>query len=339
MHRIKLVTAVLAVGLAVPATAIAASSPSVTTGNATAITTNSAVLNGTVNPNGSKTTYDFQWGPTTALGSETKATSAGSGTKAASVKSALSGLTPGSTYYFRIVAANSSGGTGTGAILSFRTAGNPPPGASTGGAENVGKTSVTLTGIVYPQKQTTNWVFQYGETTSYGVQTFGGTVAAGTAPVAVSEQIVGLAPGTTFHYRLVALHGTEDLGAGADATFETLPSPAPKPQVTASTTHRGSNKVPVTFTTSGHVRGPSSTPASLECVGMVRVSYFLGRRSIHTVTTQLQPGCSFAATSTFRRLPGRGPRGRTVKLTVKVRFLGNGYLAAASARNRTITLR
>ena len=54
--------AVTSVALAVAAIAVAASSPTVTTGTHSHVTDTSAVLHGTVNPNGSATTYAFQWG-------------------------------------------------------------------------------------------------------------------------------------------------------------------------------------------------------------------------------------------------------------------------------------
>lgn len=337
MMKLRLAVMV-AIVLGVPAgVALAASSPTVTTGAATGVATSSAVLNGTVNPNGAKTSYFFEWGPTAAFGSQSKSTSAGAGTKSVSVKTTPAGLIPGTTYYYRLDATNSAG-TALGATRTFHTAGNPPPGATTGAAENVSKSSATVTGVVYPQNQTTTYFFQYGPTSIYGYQTSPLTVAAGTAPVSVTAALVDLASGVTFHYRLFVEHGTQDLGAGADATFETFPSPAPRPRMSASTTPRRAAKLPATLITTGKVAGPASTPASLACVGKVTVTYLLGRKTVLNTSTALQPDCTFAAAARFRKLPGKGPRGRTVKLTVRIRFGGNSYLAAATARTETVTL-
>jgi hypothetical protein len=96
--------AVLALGAALATGAVAASSPTVVTSTATHVGQTSAVLNGTVNPNGSSTTYFFQWGLTTAYGVNGKAHSAGSGTKVVAVHdtSAASGQPLAPTAHSRL---------------------------------------------------------------------------------------------------------------------------------------------------------------------------------------------------------------------------------------------
>ena len=96
--------------------------PAVTTGSATSVTSSSATLNGTVNPNGSSTTYYFQYGTSTSYGSTTTTTSAGSGSSSVSASASLTGLTSSTTYY-RLVATN-SGGTGYGGQEWFTTSGS-----------------------------------------------------------------------------------------------------------------------------------------------------------------------------------------------------------------------
>jgi hypothetical protein len=68
-------------------------------------------LNGTVNANGGATTYHFQFGITTAYGSNVPATdaSAGSGTSAIAVTQLVSTLPPGVPYHYRLVAHNAGG--------------------------------------------------------------------------------------------------------------------------------------------------------------------------------------------------------------------------------------
>ncbi|MHB8458094.1 MAG: protease pro-enzyme activation domain-containing protein, partial [Acidimicrobiales bacterium] len=87
--------------------------PQATTEAATSVTTTQATLNGTVNPNGAATTYQFQYGTTTSYGlvSPASPASAGSGTTNVAESAALSGLTPNTTYDFRLVASNSGGAT------------------------------------------------------------------------------------------------------------------------------------------------------------------------------------------------------------------------------------
>jgi len=75
------------------------------------VTSSTATLNATVNPNGYATTYYFEYGTTTSYGTTTTSTSAGSGTSAVSATANLTGLSPGTTYDFKIVATNANGTT------------------------------------------------------------------------------------------------------------------------------------------------------------------------------------------------------------------------------------
>lgn len=115
--------AVAALGTAAT-TAAAATKPSVTTGPAANVTDQSASLTGTVNPEGSQTTWFFQYGPTIAYGSSTPAVGAGAGSKAMSVVAAISSLTPATKYHYRLVA-QSAAGTTLGSDRTFTTAKQP----------------------------------------------------------------------------------------------------------------------------------------------------------------------------------------------------------------------
>ncbi|MBV8220530.1 MAG: hypothetical protein JO325_18855, partial [Solirubrobacterales bacterium] len=66
LSPIGLLSAALVLGMA--ALAIAAASPSVTTGSDSHVTDTSAELLGTINPNGNSTAYYFEWGLTAAYG-------------------------------------------------------------------------------------------------------------------------------------------------------------------------------------------------------------------------------------------------------------------------------
>ena len=90
-----------------------AQAPAVTTGSASGVTSTGATLNGTVNPEGADTTYQFQYGTSTSYGSVTPASpaSAGSGTGTISESANLSGLSASTTYDYRLVATNATGTT------------------------------------------------------------------------------------------------------------------------------------------------------------------------------------------------------------------------------------
>lgn len=98
------------------------------------------------------------------------------------------------------------------------------PSASTGPSSNVKYSSATLTGTVNPHGQATDYVFQYGTTGHYGAQTPLAPAGSGTGGVKVSQGITGLAPLTTYHYRILA---TSPAGAtpGAERTFKTTAIP------------------------------------------------------------------------------------------------------------------
>lgn len=102
--------------------------PSATTGAASAISAGGATLSATVNPHNQTTTYHFDYGQTTAYGSTTSnQTVSPTDDTAHAVTTAVTGLTAGRTYHYRIVATNATGTT-TGADSTFTTA-PPPPSA------------------------------------------------------------------------------------------------------------------------------------------------------------------------------------------------------------------
>lgn len=209
--------------IAAPA-AVAAGEPVLSTGNATAITSTSATLNGTVNPEGQATTYYFEYGTTTSYGSQTAASDAGSGTANVKVSAPSASLAPATTYHYRLVATNGAGTT-LGSDVSFKTPRTPTPVVSTGHVKDVTQTSATLTGTVNPEGQASGYYFQYGTTPAYGGQTPMFSAGAGTKSVTLSAAIGPLAPDTTYHYRLVA---SNDAGTtyGHDVSFKTGRPPA-----------------------------------------------------------------------------------------------------------------
>src|SRR5207237_1366326 len=82
--------------------------PVVSTGGAPAGAT-AATVYATANPNGSATSAYFEYGTSTAYGSQTAAQSVGSGSAPQSVSAVLSNLQPSTTYHFRIDASNAQG--------------------------------------------------------------------------------------------------------------------------------------------------------------------------------------------------------------------------------------
>ena len=107
-------------------------------------------------------------------------------------------------------------------LLPGAAAAQDAPVVTTGPAEDVTHSGATLTGTVDPNGEARQYHFEFGTTTSYGLQTIAQTTTDGSDPEEVTAQLAGLAPATTYHFRLVA-DGVE----GADRTFRTLAAPAP----------------------------------------------------------------------------------------------------------------
>src|SRR5262249_2168370 len=83
------------------------------------VTSSSATLNGSLDPHGRTTHVYFQYGTTTTYGSTT-AMQTQTGNSYVNINANISGLSPSTTYHFRIVATNSSG-TRYGSDLTFTT--------------------------------------------------------------------------------------------------------------------------------------------------------------------------------------------------------------------------
>ena len=193
--------------------------PDVVTGAASSLTGTTARLAATVNPRGTTTTYVFRYGTTSPPSTDSDVAGAGSVTTDVAAEADLTGLTPGTRYYYRVVA-TSAWGTTPGSIAFFDTPSIAPT-AVTDAPSQVAATSARLTGTVNPGGASTSAKFQWGETNAYGsespVQTLNGSTDASLTPVTIT----GLKPGTTYYYRVVATNGT-GTDTTTDATFTTL---------------------------------------------------------------------------------------------------------------------
>jgi len=114
--------------------------PKAVTFDATNIHSDSARLNGTVNPNGSDTTYHFELGTQSGVYTIDSPDDTIDGRKTGdqSVKADVKNLTPNTKYFFRIVA-NNAGGSDVGQEFSFTTPKNnqgPPINNGNGNGNN-----------------------------------------------------------------------------------------------------------------------------------------------------------------------------------------------------------
>jgi hypothetical protein len=202
--------------------------PTVVTQAATAVTSTTATLNGTVNANIQSTAVTFQYGLTIAYGSTLPGVPATvTGNTVTPVTASLTGLLPGNTYHYKVCGVNSIGTT-CGLDMTFATA-PALPAAITSAATNVTGSSATLNGTVDAGGASTTVTFDYGLTTAYGTNVPGvpGTVT-GNGATSVSANIAGLIVNNTYHYRV---NGVNSVGTtnGADMTFFTNNCPLPGP--------------------------------------------------------------------------------------------------------------
>jgi hypothetical protein len=195
--------------------------PYVETEMATGIAEAGATLTGVVNPEGLETKTYFEYGTTAGYGSKTSELTVGAGKADVEETKAITGLTSSTTYHFRIVASNSKG-TVRGPDQAFSTAGKPS--VETDAATGVADTSAELNAVVNPRGTETKDYFEYGPTTSYGSKTAEVSAGLGTSDLALKATVTGLAAGSSYHFRVVAVntHGTAD---GADQAVGTKDKP------------------------------------------------------------------------------------------------------------------
>src|SRR5262249_353165 len=117
---------------------------------------------------------------------------------------------------------------------------------------SVGSSSARLNGTVNPNGQGTSWYFEFGTSTGYGTRTASRDAGNGTRNVDVQMTISGLAPATTYHYRVVASNGTGTT-LGADQSFTTN-----GPPVATTGTAQGVAVTSATLTGSVDPRGVST---------------------------------------------------------------------------------
>jgi len=203
--------------------------PTVTLDPATELGPDSVVLNGTIHNHELKATYRFEYsidggenwsiapGPDDDTGVDDPL-AADDDPQAVSAK--LTNLEPDREYLIRL-RATTLGGEVTTAAQALTTL-TQAPFATTFGAAPRTTTTVRLNGRINPRNRPTTYYFEYGPTASYGQQTPAAPASAGdgNVQILVSEQLTGLQPGTTYHFRLVAQSnaGTTE---SPDATFTT----------------------------------------------------------------------------------------------------------------------
>ncbi|MET0306588.1 MAG: fibronectin type III domain-containing protein [Solirubrobacterales bacterium] len=200
--------------------------PTLTAKAATGVAEKGATLNGDVNPNGTEAKAYFEYGTTTAYGTKVGETNVGSGTSVIEKSHAITGLSPNTTYHYRLVANNENPDTSYGEDATFTTVG--PPTVSTGAGESdpTGE-AATLNAFVDPNGQSTTYQFEYGTTSgSYSTTVPIPAESAGSemSGKSVSYEITGLTRGTQYYFRVTATNPSGKV-TGAQNSFVTNGAP------------------------------------------------------------------------------------------------------------------
>jgi hypothetical protein len=138
------------------------------------------------------------------------------------VEADATSLAPGAAYEVRLVAEN-AGGPAPAAVESFTTATTPPQIESTNVSPS--RSEASLIASINPGGLETTYHFEYGPTSSYGQSTPTRTIPASGVPVTVNANLVGLTPGTAYHFRVVATNALE-ASTGPDQAFRTFANPS-----------------------------------------------------------------------------------------------------------------
>jgi len=129
----------------------------------------------------------------------------------------LTELSPGTTYYYKVLWSDEDGNQGSSSEYSFAT--NPAPSVS-----SVKVTSISIYNayITYTVKNATKARVEYGKTVSYGLFE---SMSTSKSESTYTIQLNNLTEGTLYHIRIVAEDEEANIYSGDDYTFQTLPVP------------------------------------------------------------------------------------------------------------------
>jgi hypothetical protein len=236
--------------------------PTVHTGSASGAAETSAALHGSVNPEGEAVTEClFEYGTTSSYGQSVPCAQTsgeiGSGASPVPVSAEVSGLGPGATYHFRLVAGG-AGGTRSGADAVFATYSVPIVEGES--VAKLGSIEATVSATIDAGNSPTGYRVAYGPSEAYGSLTPEVSLGAPEGLVGVQVRLSGLQPGAAYHFRFLA---TSVLGVtrGADMSFTTARSP----EATALTLPDGRVYESVSGSTNrGDVYVPEGPPSRTE---------------------------------------------------------------------------
>ena len=196
--------------------------PSVLTNAASNITQSSSTLNGTVNPKGSSTTVQFEYGTSTSYGNTINAAQSPlNGNNDVNVSANITGLAPNTLYHYRVEATNSAG-TSYGNDLTFTTqASINLSSVITTTATNIAATTASSGGNVTSDGGANITARGICWNTSGNPTTANSNTSDGTGTGSFTSNMTGLSSNTLYYYRAYATNSA-GTSYGSDFTFTTL---------------------------------------------------------------------------------------------------------------------
>jgi hypothetical protein len=255
---------------------VVAGTPTDATTSASGETQTEAMLNGSINPEGNTVEYHFEYeGPgVSGKQSTPTATLSAADSTSHSVSAQVSGLEPGMTYSFLLVATYGAGKASVSGATQkmFTTHAVTAPTATTLAAEGLKETEATLKGMVNPGGEATEYFFEYGTGTGYGQKTEKATVSASGVNQGVSATLKDLTPGTEYHFRLVAKN-SQGPAEGLDHSFKTMSPPTKEPPAKEpSPTPTPTGGSPTATTSSSPSGQPTTEPAPGPLFGSLKLT-------------------------------------------------------------------
>lgn len=118
-------------------------------------------------------------------------------------------------------------------LLNSNSVASTPPSVTTSNATSIAINAATLNGSVNPNGQTTTVKFRYGLTTNYNLTVSVSGTFSGSSTQAVSANLTGLTPGTTYHFAVTATNNSGSV-TGLENTFTTASIVLAAPTVTTA---------------------------------------------------------------------------------------------------------
>ena len=199
------------------------------------LTGTTATFKGTVTTDKVAASYDFEYssdgGATWTRASEEDEVLPGD-SSAHQVTASVTALEAHTTYQLRLIATKALGGGSAEAQTSFETPASIPVIAETRDTA-IHDTDATLRASLNPENEATTYAFEYVTEAHFGTEGFSGaqsvpvpaaSLPAGPKALEVNAHLTGLAPATTYRYRLHAANGAGPAD-GEVRTFTTFLAP------------------------------------------------------------------------------------------------------------------